>query len=89
MKPDIEAVWGRIEARAGEAFTQVRGARFTYRVAGGHVVPDRTVQQIPRSHFARALELVPLSGPGEVQNLRGPSYIFAILMDPRVRAGEW
>lgn len=89
MKPAIDAIWGRIEARAGEAFTQVRGARFTYRVAGGHVVPDRTVQQIPRSHFARALELVPLSGPGEVQNLRGPSFIFAILMDPRIRAGEW
>lgn len=89
MKADMDAVWGRIEAQAGEAFTQVLGARFTYRVAGGYVVPDRTVQQIPRSHFARALELVPLSGPGEVQNLRGPSYIFAILMDPRIRAGEW
>lgn len=89
MKPDIDAVWDRIEARAGEAFTQVRGARFTYRVAGGHVVPDRTVQQIPRSQFARALKLVPLSGPGEVQNLRVPSYIYAILMDPRIRAGEW
>lgn len=89
MTPDMASVWRRIEAHAGEAFEQVRGARFTYRVVGGHVMPDRTVQQIPRSHFAKALELVPLSGPGEIQHLRGPSYVYAILMDSRIRLGDW
>jgi hypothetical protein len=53
------------------------------------VVPDRTIQHIPRSHFVKALGLVPLSGPGAIQTLRGPSYIFAILMDPRIRQSEW
>lgn len=72
MKPDIDAVWGRIEARAGEAFTQVRGARFTCRVAGGHVVPDRTVQQISKSHFARALALVRSQGRERCRTFAGP-----------------
>ena len=85
----MTSVWNRIEAHAGEAFKQVRGATFTYQVVGGHVVPDRTVQQIPKSHFAKALDLVPLSGPGEIQHLRGPSYIYAILMDKRIRQGDW
>jgi hypothetical protein len=67
----------------------LRGARFTYRLVGGHVVPDRTPQQIPKSHFAKALAHVPMAGPGEIKDLRGPSYIFAILMDPRIRSGEW
>lgn len=87
--PSIDAVWVRIEAHAGETFHLVRGGAFTYRVSGGHVVPDRTPQQIPRSQFAKALELVPLGGPGEIQHLRGPSFVFAILADPRVSAGEW
>jgi hypothetical protein len=67
MKQSIVSVWSRIEAHAGELFEQARGATFTYRVVGGHVVPDRTDQQIPKSHFAKALDLVPLSGPGEIQ----------------------
>lgn len=72
MKPDIASVWLRVEAHAGDTFEQLRGATFTYRVVWGRVVPDRTVQQISKSHFARALELVPLSGPGEIQPLRVP-----------------
>ena len=87
--PDVDAVWRRIEEHAGERFEQVRGATFTYRVGSGHVVPDRTPRQIPRSHFGRALDLVPLTGPGEIQALQGPSYIYAILMDARIRQGDW
>lgn len=53
------------------------------------MVPDRTVQQIPKSQFAKALERVPLTGPGQIQQLRGPSFVHAILADPRIAAGEW
>jgi hypothetical protein len=84
MTTDIDDVWRRIEAHAGEQFNLVRGASFTYRLVSGHVVPDRTAQQIPRSQFAKALDLMPLSGPGQIQHLRGPSFIFAILTDPRI-----
>lgn len=89
MIPKIETVWARIEAHAGEKFCQIRGGEFSYIVAGGHVVPDRTPQQIPKSHFREALTHLPLDNTVPVQHLRGPSYIYAILMDQRIRDGDW
>lgn len=87
--PNIEVVWQRIRAHEGEVFHQVRGGEFRYRVVGNQLVPDRTRQQIPRSHFERALELAPLPSTTAVQRLRGPSYLFAVLMDDRIRRGDW
>jgi hypothetical protein len=87
--PTVATVWPRIEDHAGEEFHQIRGAAFTYRVSGGHVVPNRTKQQIPKSHFEQALAFVPLSDTVLLQHLRGPSYIYAILMDGRIRRGDW
>lgn len=86
----IDEVWSRIEAHAGENFYQIRGREFTYIISGGHVIPDRTRQQIPKSHFEKALEYVPLENTIPLQkNLRGPSYIYAILMDNRIRRSDW
>ena len=80
----IEEVWAQIEDLQGQEFRQKRGGRFSYKVVGGHVVPDRTNHQIPRSQFAKAFERWPVAGPGELQDLRGPSYLFAILSDHRI-----
>ncbi|HEY8202646.1 MAG TPA: hypothetical protein VII47_15000 [Actinomycetota bacterium] len=82
--PDIEAVWRRIQQFEGEAFHQIRGAPFTYRVKGAYLRPDRTPQNIPKSHVGKALELMPVSNTVPLQHLRGPSDLFAILMDPRI-----
>lgn len=78
-------MWGRIEAHAGEVFTQKRGGEFRYRMIGNMVVPDRTNHQLPRSHFRTAYERMPVDGPGALGDLRGPSYLYAILTDPRIR----
>lgn len=78
------SIWDRIVAHQGETFYLVRGAPFTYRVVSGCVVPDRTRRQLSRSHFERALARMPLRGPGDIQDLQGPSYIYAILSDPRI-----
>jgi hypothetical protein len=48
------------------------------------VVPSTTYRLLPRSQFARAFERAPLGGPGQLQDLQGPSYLFAILTDPRI-----
>jgi hypothetical protein len=80
----MDAVWKRIEVHAGETFHQKRGKPFTYTVVGGAVSPDTTNRLLPRSDFARALDLMPLDGPGEIQHLQGPSYIWAILNDKRI-----
>jgi hypothetical protein len=87
--PNFEVVWKRIETEAGKDFALMRGAPFTYAVSHGAVHPSRTNHQIPKSHFEKALVLVPLKNTAVVQDLRGPSFIYAILMDERVRAGEW
>lgn len=89
--PDVTfaEVWQRIESCAGETFHQIRGGEFTYEVRSGHVWPNRTERGLPRSHFARAFELVPLPSTVPVQDLQGPSYLYAILMDDRVRRDDW
>jgi hypothetical protein len=89
MARDIATIWGRIEAHAGETFRQKQGGAFTYEVRAGCVVPDRTNRLLPRSNFEKALQQVPLKGPGQIQNLQGPSYIYALLMDSRVRGTDW
>ncbi len=85
----IALVWDRIEENAGSEFHLIKGASFRYVVLAGHVVPDRTNQQIPKSHFEKALAFVPLGNTTEIQHLRGPSFIYAILMDARIRQTDW
>ena len=89
--PAIEEVWGRIDAHAGEVFRlKRRGTPFSYTVSGGCVLPDRTRRQIPRSNFAAALQLVPTDTTVPFQQrFQGPSYIWAILHDPRIRQDDW
>jgi len=87
--PSIDKVWGRIVAHEGETFAQIRGRRFEYQAHRGYLRPSTTNQNIPRSHFEKALALVPLANTVAVQDLRGPSYIYAILMDKRIRQNDW
>jgi len=87
---NIEKIWVRIKKHQGEKFYLIKRAEFSYFVYGGHVIPDRTNQQIPKSHFERALELVPLFNTTPLQKkFRGPSYIYAILMDDRIKQNDW
>ncbi len=67
----------------------IRGGRFTYRVDGSEVVTDRPNARIHRGQFEQAYERVPLENTRSVADLWGPSYLYAILMDPRIRQGEW
>ncbi|MHB1341351.1 MAG: hypothetical protein ACYC77_07135 [Coriobacteriia bacterium] len=86
----IQTVWNRISSRQGERFETVTGRPFTYTVSGRTLVTDRTDFVLSTSDFAKALDLVPISGPGEISSLvRGSSYIWAILHDERIRQGTW
>lgn len=82
-------IWMRIASHAGERFHQVRGGAFSYVVTGDYLRFDRTAQPLPRKHLEEAYGLVPLRSTAEVQHLRAPSYIYAILMDPRIRQSDW
>lgn len=87
--PSFDAIWERIQQHAGEIFTQIRGGEFRYEVRDGCVKPDRVNQIISRAEFERAFQLVPLDSTVPVQGLRGPSYIYAIMMDRRIRQNDW
>ena len=89
MEPSFGEVWGRIEQHAGDEFRQVRGGAFTYEVVGSSIVPDRTNHQFARSQVEEAFRRMPVEGPGKLNDLRGPSYLFAILMDQRICQGDW
>jgi hypothetical protein len=41
---------------------------------------------LPRQDFEKAWHRRPLTRTRELQDLQGPSYLFAILTDPRVAA---
>jgi len=86
---DVEDIWRRVKVHAEEQFPMIRGGLLRYKVKHEHVVPDRTSQRIPKSHFLKALNFVPLPNTVPIQDLRGPSYIFAILMDQRVRQHDY
>lgn len=85
----IDEVWSRIVDHAGQTFHQKRGKAFTYTVGGGGIRPSTTDQLIPRSQFEKALPALPADDTVPFQHLRGPSYIWAILMDPRIRLDNW
>jgi Zn ribbon nucleic-acid-binding protein len=85
----IDDLWGRLDRHQGDEFTQIRGGTFAYALTDRALFPDRTAWQIPRTHFEEALGLVPLKNTVVVQHLYGPSYIYALLMDRRIRKADW
>ena len=88
-KQTFEEIWDRIREHSGETFKQIRGGEFTYEFRGGYIVLSRTNHNIAQSDFKEACDLVPLKNTVVVQHLRGPSYIYAILMDKRIRKDDW
>ena len=85
----FEDVWARVMAHAGGEFETKTGRPFTYGVHGGAVRPSRTDYLLGRNEFVRALAHVPCDGPRDMSFVRGPSYIWAILHDRRIRRGDW
>jgi hypothetical protein len=86
---NVEEVWIRIASHEGETFTQIRGQDFTYELNGAVLRPDTTNQNLSKATFERALSRVPFDSTTVIQDLRGPSYLYAILMDERIRRSDW
>jgi hypothetical protein len=85
----IEIIWNRVLEHEGQVFKQIRGEELTYRVKGNGIKPNRTNRTVSKSTFAEALKYVPLENTVPLQRLQAPSYLFAILMDPRIRGNDW
>lgn len=90
---DSEAAWGRIKRNAGSEFHTTTGLAFTYRVPGDFFRVSRDGKKINRSlsktSFRNAAEQMPLTSPAHLDGVQGPSYTWGILMDQRIRQGDW
>ncbi|HJQ94232.1 MAG TPA: hypothetical protein VJ935_00800 [Acidimicrobiia bacterium] len=84
-----DAVWRRIVAHSEQEFHQLSGKPFTYDARGRTIYLHTTNRHISRTAIEKALERVPLRNTVAVQDLSAPSYIYGILMDPRIRSGDW
>lgn len=87
---DINSIWSKIINHSGETFTQIRGQKFTYELnnISSAIMPSTTNQWLTKSVFEEALKYMPLNSTKEIQHLRGPSYLYAILMDDRICGGK-
>ncbi|WKZ81911.1 MAG: hypothetical protein QY307_07345 [Acidimicrobiia bacterium] len=89
MPIDPDTVWRRIVHHSGQECRQIRGKPFTYRARGRTIYLDTTNRMISRTAIEKALTRVPLRSTSDVQDLSAPSYIYAILMDKRIRQSDW
>jgi hypothetical protein len=87
--PDINTVWARISANAGSEFRMIKGETFRYAIVSAHIALDRTNHQIAKSHVEKALAFVPLKNTRVIAHLRAPAYLYAIVMDDRIRQIDW
>ena len=82
----FEEVWRKIERCAGETFHTISGKPLTYVITGNQVITDRTRYAIHRSNFEKAWPIESIAEPGDISNaVRGSSYVWAIMSDPRIR----
>ena len=82
----FENTWQNIERHAGETFHTISGKPLTYVVTGNQVITDRTQYAIHKSNFEKAWPIESISEPGKISNaVRGSSYVWAIMSDPRIR----
>jgi len=88
-----EAVWRRIVSHQGEQFQTVRGLPFTFEVEGTGIwffrAGKRVNRKLTRAQFEVALSRCPLKRTTEISDLMDYSYVFAVLMDRRIRGQEW
>ena len=81
---DFEEVWKRIVENASRESRQYRRKPFTYTIKANSVYLSASNQVLGRKEFEKALERQPRK-VSDLQDLRGPSYLFAVATDDRIR----
>lgn len=87
MSKDFDALWSRVQSCAGQTFLTKTGKICRYEARDSYVILENTQHNIPKAHFAKALELMPASKVTDLRDLRGYAYLWGIMMDDRIRAG--
>ena len=88
-----DAVWSRIESHQGEEFKTATKLPFTYAVEGAGIWffrdGRRINRKLTRSHVEKAIARCPLTSTTEIKDLMDFAYLFALLMDARIRGQAW
>jgi hypothetical protein len=81
----FEEVWARIIQHAGEEFHQMKGKKFTCSISGNMLTPSTTNRNLHRGQFEEASNRMPRMVK-DLQDLQGPSFLYAILTDNRIKS---
>ena len=91
--PDIDHVWVRIVDHQGERFDMGGGLPLTYEVEGAGISVLRDGRRIDkklwRGDVEKAVERCPLRKTTDIKDVMDPAYLFALLMDKRIRQNDW
>ena len=89
----LKAIWSRIEKNQGEPFHTKKGLPLTYEVEGNGIWffrdGKRIERKLTRTQVNVAISRCPLKSTTEIKDLMDYPYLFAVLMDPRVRGQAW
>ena len=78
-------IWDNVKLYQGEVFKTVTGLEFTYYVDGNILHHTRSKATISKSCFEKAVQLNPQK-PSDLHNaVAGPSYVYAIISDKRLK----
>ena len=88
-----ELVWRRIESHQGEEFKTDTQLPFTYAVEGTGIWffrdHRRVNRKLSRAQVNRGIARCPLTSTTEIKDLMDYPYLFALLMDARIRREAW
>ena len=88
-----EAAWRRIEKHQGEQFYTATRLPVTYQVEGNGIWFFRDGRRIERkatrTQVETAISRCPLNSTTEIKDLMDYTYLYAILMDRRIRGSAW
>ncbi|WP_079491640.1 hypothetical protein [Maledivibacter halophilus] len=62
--------------------------QFKYQIINNSIVLDRTNRSISKNEIEKALAFVALENTVPLQHLQAPSYIYAILIDDRIKQSD-
>lgn len=86
-------MWRRVAKHQGEQCKTATGLPFTFEVAGNGIWfyrdGKRINRKLTRKQFEEALTRCPLTSTTEIKDLIDYPYLFAVLMDGRIRGQEW
>ena len=81
----MSQIWEKVKQFQGQTFQTVTGLEFTYEVSGAKVIHSRSKATLSKSDFEKAIMLNPQK-PSDLHNaVSGPSYVYAIITDDRMR----